>query len=266
MERVRSSCQLPPASSLSPLEQADREDEFVEWLTRHDSDPGHAAALVETAVTIEALDQLAVAMPSHALDTALLCITMGRVTRSLAEDVERSATRIHELVASVKGFTHMDERGRADFIGIEAGLRDTIAVLSSRAKEKGAAIALDLAADLPRVHAIGGELNQVWLNLIGNALDAIGASGRVEVSARVELVKIVVSVIDDGPGIPDDVLPHIFDPFFTTKPPGKGMGLGLEIARRILRGFHGDISVHSRPGRTEFCVGLEREVPLTPAS
>lgn len=102
----------------------------------------------------------------------------------------------------------------------------------------------------------GSELNQVWLNLIDNALDAIPESGHVTISARGELDRVVVRVMDDGPGIPQEVMPRIFDPFFTTKPPGQGTGLGLDITRRLLRQYHGDIVVQSRPGLTEFRVSL----------
>ena len=106
------------------------------------------------------------------------------------------------------------------------------------------------------MHANGGELNQVWLNPIDNALDAVPESGRIDISANVESDRVVVHVVDDGPGIPTDVMPHIFDPFFTTKPPGQGTGLGLEITRQLVRRHRGDIYAESRPGHTEFCVSL----------
>jgi signal transduction histidine kinase len=106
------------------------------------------------------------------------------------------------------------------------------------------------------VRATGGELNQVWFSLIDNALDAIAEPGRIDISARRELDRVVVRVVDDGPGIPPDDMPQIFDAFFTTKPPGQGTGLGLELTRRLVRRYHGDITVHSRPGLTEFRVSL----------
>jgi signal transduction histidine kinase len=113
-------------------------------------------------------------------------------------------------------------------------------------------------------YATGGELNQVWLNLIDNALDAAPEGGHLQIRANKELDRVVVRVIDDGEGIPDDALPRIFDPFFTTKPPGQGTGLGLDIARRLLRRYHGDIAVDSQPGRTEFRVSLQLEDPGHP--
>jgi signal transduction histidine kinase len=121
---------------------------------------------------------------------------------------------------------------------------------------KGVSIELDIEPDLPPVSASGGELNQVWLNLIDNALDAVPESGHVRVEARRALEGVLVSVIDDGPGIPEAVMPKIFDPFFTTKPPGQGTGLGLELTRRLVSRYRGDLTVESAPGRTEFRVSL----------
>ena len=139
------------------------------------------------------------------------------------------------------------------------GLRDTVRVLATKARAKGAAVSLDVAPDLPRAHAVGSELNQVWLNLLDNALDAVAQGGQVTLSACVEHGQVVVRVTDDGSGIPEDVLPQIFDPYFTTKPPGQGTGLGLEITRQLVRQSHGDITVDSRPGHTQFRVSFAAE-------
>jgi signal transduction histidine kinase len=262
IEQVRSACLAQPTGTvLSAVQQADREDEIAAWLERHQVDPEHAEPLADTAVTIDVLDMLARAATGDTLDAALRWIAAGCATHSLAMDIEQAATRIHELVAAIKRFSYMDGRTGPELIDLEPGLRDTIRVLAAKAKAKGAAITLDVAPDLPRVLATGGELNQVWLNLIDNALDAIPESGQVAVSAAAELDRVVVRVADDGPGIPAEALPRIFDPFFTTKPPGQGTGLGLDIARRLLRLHHGDITVESRPGRTEFRVSLVVDPP-----
>jgi signal transduction histidine kinase len=262
IEQTRDTCLASPAGTIrSPIEQVEREDEIVEWLARHHSDPGHAASLAETAVTIEALDVLAKSASGATLDAALRWIATGCATRSLAIDIERAATRIYELVAAVKKFTYMDRLAGPESVDVEAGLRDTLRVVGSKAKSKGAAITLDIEPNLPRAYATGGELNQVWLNLIDNALDAVSEGGRVSISARQELDRIVVRIVDDGPGIPPDIGPQIFDPFFTTKPPGQGTGLGLDVTRRLLRRYHGEISFDSRPGRTEFRVSLLIENP-----
>jgi signal transduction histidine kinase len=257
IDRTRIACLAASADRvLSPLEQADREDEFAEWLTRHQLDSGYAVSLAETALTLQELDQLAGRMSGETLEAALRWMATGCTTRSLALDIERAATRIYELVAAVKRFTYMDKLAGPDSVDVEAGLRDTLRVLASKAKEKGAIVALDIEPNLPRAYANGGALNQVWLNLIDNALDAIPNSGSIRIRARRENEGIVVRLIDNGEGIPPDIMPRIFDPFFTTKPPGQGTGLGLDIARRLLRRYHGDISFSSQPGHTECVVRL----------
>jgi signal transduction histidine kinase len=128
-------------------------------------------------------------------------------------------------------------------------------VLGAKARSKSATVDLDVPSDLPLVRVFGGELNQVWSNLIENALDAIGELGHVDVSARVDGGNVIVRVADDGQGIPDEIKSRIFDPFFTTKPVGN-TGLGLDIARRIVRRHDGQIEFDSRPGQTEFRVIL----------
>ena len=257
MEQVRSASLAKPVDAvLSPIQLANREDEIADWLERQRSDEAYAASLAETALTIEMLDSLADETSGDTLNTALRWIAASCTTDSLAVDIEQAATRIYELVSAVKKFTYMDNLAGPEFVDVEAGLADTIRVLASKAKAKGVAITLDVEADLPRVHANGGELNQVWSNLIDNALDAVSESGHIDISANVELDRVVVHVVDDGPGIPEDAMPRIFDPFFTTKPPGQGTGLGLEITQRLVRQYQGDIYVESRPGRTEFCVSL----------
>ncbi|HXY70095.1 MAG TPA: ATP-binding protein, partial [Gemmatimonadales bacterium] len=121
-------------------------------------------------------------------------------------------------------------------------------------KKKSATVEVAVETSLPAVEGYGGELNQVWLNLLDNALDAIGAGGRVEVSAKREGGAVAVRIADDGPGIPAAIRERIFDPFFTTKPVGEGTGLGLDIVRRLVKQNKGTIEVESRPGRTVFTV------------
>jgi signal transduction histidine kinase len=138
-------------------------------------------------------------------------------------------------------------------------LVDTVAVLASKAKSKSVMVKVEVPENLPLVRAFGGELNQVWANLLENALDAVDPSGQVTVNARHEGDRVVVRITDDGPGIPDGIQARIFDPFFTTKPVGQGTGLGLDISRRIVQRHDGQIEVDSRPGRTEFKVTLPED-------
>jgi signal transduction histidine kinase len=260
IELVRPLCLTrPDAGVRSPIQQADREDELTDWLARHQLDPAHAPPLADTAVTIDALDTLAGATSGETLDAALRWLAARSTTHALAADIEHAATRIYELVAAVKKFTYMDSLAGPESVEVEAGIRDTMRVLDVKVTSKSAFITLDVEPGLPRVRATGGELNQVWMNLIDNALDAIPESGRIDISAHRELDRVLVRVVDNGPGIPPDILPRIFDPFFTTKPPGQGTGLGLDLTRRLVRRYHGDISVESRPGLTEFRVSLLTE-------
>jgi signal transduction histidine kinase len=178
---------------------------------------------------------------------------------------ERAGTRISELVSAMKRLTHMDRAPVPEPMNIEQGLRDTLAILGYKARTKSVSVKIEVSPNMPMVNAIGGELNQVWMNLLDNALDAVGLGGSVVVTVKPEGRAAVVRVIDDGPGIADDHKQRIFDPFFTTKQPGEGTGLGLEVARARVRGHGGDISFDSRPGRTEFRVMLPlREENVAP--
>jgi len=247
----------------SPLERADREDALVAWLEAHGTDVGAAQALAETAVTLDALDRLAATLEGGALDAALAWVASGCATRRIAVEIERAAARIHELVGAVKGFTRMDHATAPEAVDIGRGLTDTLAVLQAKARAKSVAVRVELEPAVPKVQGYGGELNQVWLNLIDNALDAVAESGRVDVTANRSGPKVVVRVVDNGPGIPDDIRKRIFDPFFTTKAVGQGTGLGLDIVRRLVQRHNGEIEVDSRPGRTEFRVSLPVAAPTS---
>ena len=252
---------LIPATTgvFSAIERSDREDEVVTWLEDHGADVSPAHALAETGITIESLDALADAVSPTTLDLALSCMATRYAARSLASDIERASSRIYDLVSAVKRFTYMDRATVSEPASIAQGVMDTVAVLASKAKEKSASVRLEIPDDLPLVQAFGGELNQVWSNLLENALDAVSTSGQVLVSATREGEWVVVRVIDNGSGMTPEIRGRIFDPFFTTKPMGEGTGLGLDISRRIVTRHGGQIEVESEPGRTEFRVTLPAE-------
>ena len=257
VDEVRNSCLAAHAAgALSPVEAADRVDSITGWLEDHGADPAVAGALSDTAVTLPALDRLAKALEGRVLGLALQWVAHGCATRSLAKEIETSASRIYDLVSAVKGFTHVDQETSAQAVDIGQDLAATVTMLKAKAKARSASVGVNVESGLPEVPAHGGELNQVWVNLIDNALDAVAPGGRVDVSAKAEAGNVVVQVADDGPGIPDAVLPRIFDPFFTTKPVGQGTGLGLDIVRRLLNRHNAAIEVDSRPGHTVFTVTL----------
>jgi signal transduction histidine kinase len=257
LERVRDACLgSSSASTLSAADRLNREEEIMSWLESRGADPEYAAQLAETPVTVENLDLLERAVPGHALDIALRWITTGCAVRALAKDIEKSTKRIHELVSSVKRFSYMDRSAAAEPVDVAQGIADTVAVVRSKARGKSLQVDLDLQSGLPTFMGNGAELNQVWLNLIDNALDASPEGGTVRVQARSDPDWLVVTVSDQGPGVPQAIRDRIFDAFFTTKPPGQGTGQGLDIARRLVRQHGGEIDVRSEPGRTEFSVRL----------
>jgi signal transduction histidine kinase len=258
IERVRALCLATTATTvLSPLERADREETITDWLLDHDADDALASSIAETAVTIAMLDELAATLAPDKLRVALRWVAAGCTVRGLVRDIERAASRVHTLVSAVKGFTYMDQAAATpEPVDVRKGLTDTLAVMAAKARGKSVSVTVDVPENLPRVRGFGGELNQVWANLVDNALDAVADGGRVTVTARVEGGKVAVRVADNGAGIPPEVKNRIFDPFFTTKAVGKGTGLGLDIVRRLVDRNDGLIDVESEPGRTEFRVTL----------
>jgi len=260
LEAALAACrQTPEPIGLSPLEQADRHEALADWLDEHGVDTAYAGPLAEASVTPDVLNTLTADLSAEAREAAVRWLATSTTTHALASGVERATARIHELVNAVRRFTYMDHLAAPELIHVDEGLRDTIQVLGSKVADRQATVTIDVEPDLPRVRANGGELNQVWMNLLDNALDAIGPGGHVAVAARRALDRVVVTVVDDGPGVPEEIQARIFDPFFTTKPPGQGTGLGLDLARRLVRRYRGEITVESRPGQTTFSVSLPVE-------
>ena len=255
------SCLSKPNKKLSPIQTADYQDRNTDWLSSHHLEKDLALSLADTAIGIEELDQLAGIVPGEKLNVVLKWIVASCSAHSLSNDLENSAAHIYKLVDAVKKFTYMDNRSEKEFIDIAQGIENTIQILVSKIKAKNAFIINEIDSSLPRVYVNGSELNQVWLNLIDNALDAIAPSGRITIKGFTKPTHVEVKITDNGPGIPSENISKIFDPFFTTKAPGQGTGLGLDITRRILRQHRGDISVQSQPGRTEFRVNLIAEQP-----
>ncbi len=257
MQSMRASCLTARVPGvLSPIQQAEREDAIADWLTGHGVDDAISGALAETSVTIAALDEIALAVSGPPLAAVLRWAAAGCSVRTIASEIQEAALRIAGLVTAIKGFTHMDQGTAAGPVDLKSSLGNTVAVLNAKARSKSIAVVVDVTANLPPVRGFVGELNQIWANLIDNALDAAPKQGRVEIRATSERQHVVVRVVDNGPGIPEEIRGRVFDPFFTTKPVGQGTGLGLDIVRRLIIHNDAEIEIESAPGRTEFRVSL----------
>ena len=257
VEKVREECVSGCAPLLlSPLQQEEREDSMIRWLKKNGADPAAGEALSETDFTFDMLDQLAASLKGTALNAALGWIAADSATHRLTKEIQVAASRIHDLVSSIKGFTEMDRATVPEPVDIGQGLANTIVVMRAKAKSKAVELHMNVEDSLPRVNGYGGELNQVWANLIDNALDAVNQGGHVEVVANRSVNTVVVRIVDDGPGIPSEIRDRIFDPFFTTKPVGAGTGLGLDIVRRLIQRHNGQIELESSARHTEFRITL----------
>ncbi|HXP37401.1 MAG TPA: ATP-binding protein, partial [Solirubrobacteraceae bacterium] len=174
----------------------------------------------------------------------------------LAGELEESTERMSSLVGAVKSYAYMD-RGELVEVDLHEGLETTLAVLGYKLKHTEIALVREYDRALPKLTVRGSELNQVWTNLLDNAIDALGERGTITISTRADGDCAVVEISDDGPGVPDDVAGQIFDPFFTTKDVGSGTGLGLATARRIVVDRHdGSLTLDTKPGHTTFRVRL----------
>jgi signal transduction histidine kinase len=215
-----------------------------------------AATLSEAGVTVDEVSALEHEVPPGALSDVLVWLSRETEAHWIVAEITDAAERITDLIASIKTYSHMDRSSEHKPTDVTAGIDNTVTMLGHKLREKSIRLVRDYADDLPPVPANAGELNQVWTNLIDNAVDAMHPGGELMLRVRHNDMGVEVEVVDDGPGIPDDIRPNIFEPFFTTKDVGIGTGLGLGIAQRIVRTHQGHIEVRSRPGETVFCVRL----------
>ncbi len=243
------------AAPISSVEQSDREEELGAWLAgRGIPDAWEVApTFVAARLTAADLEALLEPLPAGAAAAVVSWLHQSLYVAMLLDELEQSARRISELIGAVKSYTYMDQ-GALQEVDLHRGLEDTLAVL--RHKLKDATVVREFAPELPAIEGRGGELNQVWTNLIDNAIDATGGKGTIRIITRRENSFVMVEVADDGPGIPPDVLPRIFEPFFTTKGVGQGTGMGLDISYRIVQQHGGTIEVQSQPGSTRLIVRL----------
>jgi PAS domain S-box-containing protein len=254
-------------AALSPLEASDREEELQNWLEAHGVGDAWdiASTLVAASVRSEDLDAFAAALPSGDLGEAINWLDKALDLNELAGTVARSTQSISELVNVVKSYSYMDQAPLQQ-VDVHVGIEDTLTILGHKLKG-GIEVVREYDRGLPQIQVKGSELNQVWTNLVDNAIGAIGDDGRGTITIRTyrDGDHLTVEVADDGPGVPEDIQSRIFDPFFTTKEVGQGTGLGLDVARRIVTArCGGEIDFRSRPGETIFSVRIPVEHYVTP--
>lgn len=242
---------------VSPLEISDREDELGDWLAERGVADGYdlAAEFVTVGLDIAWAQRVADAVPEAALPAAMSWLATGMEIDTLLGEVADTTRRITALLDSARQYTQMD-RAPGQRVDVHELLDATLAMLAHKFPA-GIELVKHYDRDLPPIAVYGAELNQVWTNLIVNALDAMDGTGTLTVTTSRIDDTLVVEIADTGPGIPDDVRPRVFEPFFSTKPVGKGTGLGLDISWRIVvKKHHGDLTVDSHPGDTRFRVRL----------
>lgn len=243
---------------LSMMKRSEKEDEILDWLdmNRIQGCDDIADNLVEFGVGEDDLEELKSKINQKDLSPILTWMNNSLTTERMVADIQESSKRIAELVGSVKTFTHMDRGGEREFVDIHVGIRNTLIMLNYKLKKGNIKVTEDFDLTLPPVKAMVGELNQVWTNLIDNAIDALENRQDAELTliTRRDKEFVKVTICDNGAGIPAEIRSKIFDPFFTTKAIGKGTGLGLDVVMRIVKQHHGTVTLHSQPGRTEFLV------------
>jgi signal transduction histidine kinase len=245
------------APDLSPLEASDREDALSDWFDDHGLRSGFemAPTFVQAGVDVEWLDRIADIVDDEMLEGAVRWLSYTLETELLMNEIEDATTRISTLVAAAKQYSQMD-RAPHQVLDVHELLDSTLLMMSRKIGD-GVEVVKHYDRSLPDVPVYGAELNQVWTNLIDNALQAMGGHGTLSLrTSRVDDM-VQVEIADTGPGVPDEIKSRIFEPFFTTKPVGEGTGLGLDISWRIVvNKHHGDLSVESTPGDTRFRVRL----------
>jgi signal transduction histidine kinase len=244
--------------TLSMMQRTSIEDELAEWLEANNIVNAYEMVEVFAEFGVQTQDFEQVKSWLRAEDASPVIGWLYQVftTERLVGEIEEAANRINKLVTSVKGYTHMDQTPEKLPTNIHVGIRNTLTMLNHKLKKNNIKLIENFQENLPQATIFISEMNQVWTNIIDNAIDALeGRTGStLEIVTEKKDSFINVKIIDNGPGIPQDIQDKIFDPFFTTKAIGKGTGLGLEVVRQIINQHNGKVYLNSEPGRTEFIV------------
>ena len=245
---------------LDPIARSEAEDAVSDWLEDHDIIKSWklAPTLVTAGIDTERLNEIVDRIDLECIGDVLHWLEATLTGVGLLNEIQLSTGRISELILAMKDYSYMDRAPQQE-VDVHEGIESTLTILKH--KLKGGVVVHREYGALPKIGAYGSQLNQVWTNLIDNAIDATAGKGQIWIRTALESDRILIEIADDGVGIPPEIQPRIFEQFFTTKQVGKGTGLGLDIARRIIVGQHkGDIRFDSQPGNTIFQVRL----PIAP--
>ncbi|MEP6896852.1 MAG: ATP-binding protein, partial [Chloroflexota bacterium] len=239
---------------LEALEKIDLVDQLQAWLEAHGVESAWelAPAMVNFGWNGEWLEKL---RGNALFDISVQWLATGCAMMGLVSEVQQTTERISQIVRAVKSYSYLDQAPLLE-VDVHDGLENTLIILQHKLKQ-GVTVKREYAAGLPHIEAYASELNQVWTNIIDNAIDAMNGKGVITLRTYAEDHSVVVEIVDNGPGIPENIQSRILEPFFTTKPPGKGTGLGLHISHDIVANrHHGQLLIESQPGETRFKVIL----------
>ncbi|MEL7005871.1 MAG: ATP-binding protein [Bacteroidota bacterium] len=248
---------------LKLMERTSEVDELAEWLEDRDFEDGYDIAenIVDYQVSVDDLDKISQCVSEQDLTPVINWINQVLITERLVEEIEDASQRINDLVMSIKSYTHMDRGSEKTFADIHIGINNTLTMLNHKLKKGQIEVEMDFDEELPQASIHVSALNQVWTNLIDNAIDALSDSDVKQLGIKSyqdgDFIRVLIK--DSGKGISESIIDKIYDPFFTTKNIGEGTGLGLDVVKRIVHQHNGEIKVKSKPGNTEFdiCIPIE---------
>ncbi|MEL6916402.1 MAG: ATP-binding protein [Bacteroidota bacterium] len=250
-----------PENNMGLMERTEKEDAMELWLEEHNVENPYelTETLLDFCMDVTAMERIYGTTGKENFPTTIEWIENVLTTEKMVDEIQEAAQRISALVASVKSYTHMDNAPEAQSADIRQGIKSTLTMLNHKLKRKNIAVEKEFQEDMPQPKIMVSEINQVWTNLIDNAIDAMDENGRLLVKAYKDGAFIKTEIIDNGKGIPEENIRTIFDPFFTTKAIGEGTGMGLEVVQRIVNQHKGEIKVSSKLGETNFtvCIPIE---------
>lgn len=247
-----------PKIKLSALQRMNKEDDLLHWLNEKGipADQQVVETFIEAGFSGEDLETLAGNVPGEELVLILLWIENLLSSHRIIEDLAEASSHISNLVGAIKSHVHMDRTNAKQPTDVHKDIENTLTLLGYKLREKNLNVKKSFCTDIVLVPAYVGELNQVWTNIIDNAIYALDKQGKITIETTCDPKNVYVKIIDNGPGIPAEIQSRIFDPFFTTKKVGDGTGIGLDLVKRIVSRHNGEITVHSQPGSTEFLICL----------